>query len=115
MHPQRKQYRNTQLPLALALNLDQGLQPPRIRVAPGSVGRKPTLTEIFNKAAKQPVLSEVVNRPVSKHQIEALRRKMSQPRPSCDFSPMGSVTKARQSGQRSTAYRNDDRQYRAAR
>lgn len=81
MKPERKHFRDTQLPLALALNLEGGLQPPGGRVAAGSSGRKPTLTETFNKAAKQPVLSSVVQQPVSQQQIDALRRKMSQPHP----------------------------------
>jgi len=50
-----------------------------------------TLTQKFNAAAKGPPLSKAVSQPVSKQQIEALERKMSQPRPTLDYGTMGSV------------------------
>jgi len=69
---------------------------------PGGTGKpvamKPrdpqTLTEKFNAAAKIPPLPKAVSQPVSKQQIEALQRKMSQPRLTLDYGTMGSVNNA---------------------
>ena len=69
------------------------IRPPRLAVA-GKFD-EPTLTEIFNRAAKQPKLSAVVIQPVTKKQIEDMRRKLSQPRPTLEFGVMGSVNNAR--------------------
>jgi len=82
--------------LALATNSNQ--------LPPGGVARgaaatppgKPTLTQKFNAAAQNTSQSDkVVSKPASKQQIDALQKKMSQPRPSLDFGTRGSVNNAR--------------------
>ncbi len=79
----------------LALDLNQPLPRAGAHVATNSLPRDPTLTQKFNRAAKQPELSTVVTRPVTKKQIEAMGRKMSQLRPTLEFGTMGSVNNAR--------------------
>lgn len=63
------------------------------RTATSTPPRDPSLTEKFNAAAN-PLLWEVVARPVSKLQIEVLKKKKSQPRAAYDRTPLGSVRKA---------------------
>ncbi len=80
----------------LAIANDFGMPPIRPpRLASAGMPREPSLTEKFNRAAKQPKLSAAVIRPVTKKQIDALRRKMSQQRPTLEFGVMGSVNNAR--------------------
>lgn len=54
---------------------------------------KPTLTEIFNRSASQPVLPGDSSEPNYQKQIDALRRQMSQPKNTLEMTPMGSVNK----------------------
>lgn len=64
------------------------VQPPRVAVA-GSP-RKPTLTEIFNRAARNYHHREIA----TKRQIELLKRQMSQARHTYEMTPLGSVTRS---------------------
>ncbi len=80
----------------LAITNDfNGIPPNRPRVAAGTERREPTLTEKFNTAAKKPNLYAVLRQPTSKLQIEALRKKLSQPKLTYNRSPLGTVTNAR--------------------
>ncbi len=91
----QKARRNSWQRLALSGGFD-GVPPGGTpKVASGSGPRRPSLTAKFNAAAKNPQLSSVVSQPVSKQQIEALKRKMSQPRSTLELGMHGSVNKAR--------------------
>lgn len=54
----------------------------------------PSLTQIFNAAAKPAQVSAAVTQPVSKQQIKELCKRLSQPRYTLEMTPMGSLTKA---------------------
>jgi len=73
------------------------------QLPPGGVARgntatppgKPTLTQKFNAAAqKTSQTDKVVSQPASKQQIDALQKKMSQPRLTLEYGTMGSVNNA---------------------
>ena len=64
------------------------------RPAAASPPRRPTLTEIFNWSAKQPVLHDASKGPDYQKQIDALRRQMSQPKNTYEMMPLGSINKA---------------------
>ena len=72
-------------------------QPPggRTPVAAASPPGSPTLTEIFNSAAKKPVLHDASKGPDYKQRIDLLRRQMSQPRHTYEMTPLGSVMRSR--------------------
>ena len=78
----------------LALSSDFGGRPP-LRAVAAAPPRKPTLTQTFNAASKKPHLSSAVSQGDTKKQVEALRKKMSQPRSTLEMSPIGSVNRAR--------------------
>jgi len=80
--------------LAIANDLN-GMPPNRPRLAAGTPRREPTLTEKFNSAVKKPQLYAILRQPTSKVQIEALRKKLSQPRLTFHRSPLGTVTNVR--------------------
>ncbi|QDU80736.1 hypothetical protein Pla110_24690 [Polystyrenella longa] len=56
---------------------------------------KPTLTQTFNASSKQSTESSNLVQPVTKKQIEALRKEMSQPKPTLEMSPLGNINGAR--------------------
>lgn len=56
---------------------------------------QPSLKDLFNRAAKDPQLKIPNHGISSKIQIEMLKQKMSQPRANCSYSPMGTVTNAK--------------------
>lgn len=98
--------------------LQQAAQNPWERLAAGGSGSPPSLTQQFNSAAKKPVLANnssassakaaellrqmretgrsmtqtTAPRPASVRQIEALKKKLSQPRLTLDRTPLGTVT-----------------------
>ncbi|NOY42783.1 MAG: hypothetical protein GXP26_13235 [Planctomycetes bacterium] len=80
--------------LAIANDFN-GIPPNRPRIAAGTPRREPTLTEKFNAATKKPHLHAVLRQPTSKLQIEALQKKLSQPRLTFNRSPLGTVTNVR--------------------
>lgn len=81
--------------LALSTEFD-GIPPGGAnRTATGSPPGKPTLTQMFNAAAKKPVLHDTSRQPVSRQQIAVLQRQMSQPRHTSEMTPLGSVLRSR--------------------
>lgn len=76
----------------LAFGFD-GNSPPggRARVAAASPPQEPTLTEIFNKAAKKPVLHDASKGGDYQQKIDALRRQMSKNVNTYEMSPLGTI------------------------
>lgn len=90
---QQKIRRTTRQPLALANEFSAPpIKPPRLAIA--GLPKEPSLTEKFNRAAKQPQLGKSISPAILKKQIEALRQKMSRPQPTLELGMTGSVTKA---------------------
>jgi hypothetical protein len=64
-------------------------QPPRVAMA--GCPERPTLTQIFNRAARGVQLNSGHGQIASKRRIELLERQRSQPRHTLEYTPLGSV------------------------